>query len=329
MAADPGTGISRRAVLVGTGLAATAPLGGCIQRVDGGTTGELTGSLDISGSSTVFPLAREMRKRFLQEHPRVGISLMSTGSGGGFQNHFCPGDTDFNNASRPIQPAEREHCAANGVEPVELRVATDALTVIVNPDNDWVDCLTVDQLRTIWAAESRPQTWQDVDDNWPDIELSLYGPTDASGTFDYFSEAVLGEGTDSRRDYQATENDQQIIQGVQGSRGGLGYLGFAHYSKNAETVTALAIDDGDGCVEPTLETAKSGAYTPLSRPLFTYPATSSLAKDHVAAFARFFVEHSTSEDLVADSVGYVPNDEPTKREVLDRLNAAIAEANEP
>jgi phosphate transport system substrate-binding protein len=152
-------------------------------------------------------------------------------------------------------------------------------------------------------------------------------PDRRSGTYDYFSEAVLGEETDSRRDYQATEQDQQIIQGVQNSEAALGYLGFAHYSKNDDAVTALAIDDGDGCVEPTLANAKSGDYTPLSRPLFTYPSKASLAKDHVAAFARFIVEQSTNEAIVADAVGYVPNDDETRARMRDRLEAAIAEAN--
>jgi len=327
MAGDAGTDASRRAFLAGAGAAAVAAAAGCTQATAAENPASLTGSLDISGSSTVFPLAREMRKRFLERHPRVSISLMATGSGGGFQNHFCPGDTDFNNASRPIRQGEVDHCRANGVEAVELQVATDALTVVVNDDNDWIDCLTVEELRAIWSAESQPATWQEVNEEWPDREFELFGPTDASGTYDYFSEAVLGEETDSRRDYQATEQDQQIIQGVQNSEAALGYLGFAHYSKNDDAVTALAIDDGDGCVEPTLANAKSGDYTPLSRPLFTYPSKASLAKDHVAAFARFFVEQSTNEAIVADAVGYVPNDDETRARMRDRLEAAIAEAN--
>ena len=326
MGGEPPGGVSRRSFLAGVGLSTSLALAGCTQQTGTGWSGGLTGSMDISGSSTVFPLAREMRQRFLQEHPRVSISLMSTGSGGGFQNHFCPGDTDFNNASRPIQPEEQDHCANNGVEPVELKVATDALTVIVNNDNDWVDCITVEELREIWSAESKPKMWSDVNSDWPDEELSLFGPTGASGTFDYFSEAVLHEA-DSRRDYLATEQDNQILQGVQGNEYAMGYMGFAYYTNNSDSVTALGIDNGDGCVKPSLETAKSGAYKPLSRPLFTYPAKESLAKEQVAAFARYFVERSTSEDIVADAVGYVPNDEETKNEMLDRLNAAIEEAN--
>jgi phosphate transport system substrate-binding protein len=328
MADDPGGRVSRRAFLGGVGLGFAASVSGCTQATAGDASGGLRGSLDVSGSSTVFPLVREMRKRFLEEYPRVSISLMSTGSGGGFQNHFCPGDTDFNNASRPIKPEEEAHCANNGVTPVELTVATDALTVVVNNDNDWAECVTVEELREIWAADTQPTTWQDVNDDWPDQELELYGPTDASGTFDYFSEAILGEETDSRRDYQATEQDQQIIQGVQNSEAAMGYLGFAHFSHNSDAVTALGIDDGDGCVQPTLQNAMDGSYTPLSRPLFTYPAKQSLARDHIAAFARFIVENATSEDIVAESVGYVPLDSDTQATMMERLETAIAEANE-
>jgi phosphate transport system substrate-binding protein len=327
MADDPGPGVSRRAILRGSGMGAIAAIAGCTQAAGSERRG-LTGSLDVSGSSTVFPLLREMRKQFLQAYPHVSISLMSTGSGGGFRNHYCPGDTDFNNASRPIEPEEEQFCADNGVEPVELVVATDALTVVVNEDNDWVECLTVEQLRDTWAADTPPETWQDVDEAWPDEELSLFGPTDASGTFDYFNEAILGAEAEPRRDYQATEQDQQIIQGVQNSRGAMGYLGFAHYSKNADAVTAVAIDDGDGCVAPTLENAKAGDYSPLARPLYTYPAKDSLATEQVAEFARFVVEHATSEEIVADAVGYIPLDDATQAEMLDGLEAAIGEARE-
>jgi len=323
-------GVSRRTFLAGAGAAGALTIAGCTQSTDGdGGDGDggLSGTIDIAGSSTVFPLAVEMRSRFQAEHPDVSINIQSTGSGGGFQNHFCPGDTDFNNASRPIKQAEADRCAENGVEPVELTVATDALTVVVNNDADFVDCMTVDELATIWGGDSQPATWSEVNDDWPDEELNLYGPTDASGTFDYFHEAIVGEDNPMRRDYQATEQDQQIIQGVSNDEYAMGYLGFSYYSNNPDKVTALGVDGGEGCVEPSLETAKSGEYTPLSRPLFTYPAKSSLAEEHVAEFARFFVENSTNEEIVAEVVGYVPNDEARKDEMLDRLETAIEEAS--
>jgi len=330
MTEDPTSGrVSRRKFLAAAGSVGAVGLAGCTQ--SGGGDGDggdgLSGTVDIAGSSTVFPVATAMAERFESEHSEVDINIQSTGSGGGFANHFCPGRTDFNNASRPIQPEEEEACSNNGVTPVELTVATDALTVVVNNEADWVDCMTVEELRQIWSAEEPATTWSDVNDDWPDRELELYGPTDASGTYDYFIEAVLGEeGPGHRQDYSATEQDRTIIQGVEGSEGAIGYLGFAYYSQNTDRVKALGIDDGDGCVEPSLESARTGEYTPLSRPLFTYPRQESLAEDHVAEFARFWVENSTSQEIVADEVGYVPLNDADQSEMMDRLETAIENA---
>ncbi|MFB6361046.1 MAG: PstS family phosphate ABC transporter substrate-binding protein, partial [Halobacteriales archaeon] len=247
------------------------------------------------------------------------ISVQSTGSGGGFQNNFCTGDTDFNNASRPIKDAEKELCSDNGVDWVELKVATDAVTVVVNNDNDWVDCVTVDELKQLWVADGAT-TWSDVNDDWPDKEINRFGPTEASGTFDYFNEEIIGEEDEHTSDLQATEQDRTIIQGVQNNEYAIGYFGFAFFVNNQDAVKALAIDDGDGCVPPTLENAKTGTYTPLSRPLFTYPAVSSLEnKPQVREFAEFFVKHTTSQEIVADKVGYVPNTEAEMQDQLAKL----------
>lgn len=294
----------------------------------GGGEGKLSGTIDIAGSSTVFPLATAMAERFQKEHSDVNINLQSTGTGGGFANHFCTGNTDFNNASRPIKPEEKETCKGNSVNPVELTVATDALTVVVNNEADWVDSLTVDQLKQIWSAETKPQKWSDVNSDWPDEKLELYGPSDASGTYDYFIEAVLGEeGPGHRQDYSATEQDRTIIQGVSGSKYAMGYLGFAYYTENKDQVTALGIDNGNGPVKPSLETAKSGKYKPLSRPLFTYPAKESLGKKHIAEFAKFWLENATSKDIVAKEVGYVPLDDEQQSKQMKKLESAIEEAN--
>ena len=275
----------------------------------------------------MFPLATAFSELFKEEHDGVDFSIQSTGSGGGFQNFFCVGETDFNNASRPISPEEESLCSDNGVEPVELQVATDALTVVVNNDNDWAESLTVDQLRQIWSAEDPPTTWSDINSEWPDEELELFGPTDASGTYDYFIEAVIGEeGPGHRQDYSPTEQDRTIIRGVEGSQYAMGYLGFAYYSQNQDAVQAVAIDDGDGPVEPSLETAKSGEYTPLSRPLFTYPRVESLAAEQVAEFARFWMENTTNQEVVAEEVGYVPLDDSQQQTQLDTLESAIERA---
>ncbi|MDZ7701465.1 MAG: PstS family phosphate ABC transporter substrate-binding protein [Halobacteriales archaeon] len=324
MASTPSDEPSRRTFLTGAGAAGLAALAGCATQSggdgsDGGTADSLSGSIAIAGSSTVFPLATQMKQAFQEEHPEVTISIQSTGSGGGFQNHFCPGDTDFNNSSRPIKDAEKELCSDNGVEWVELQVATDALTVVVNNDNDWVDCLTVDELKRLWVADGATK-WSDVNAEWPDEEINRFGPTEASGTFDYFKEEIIGEDDEHTSDLQATEQDRTIIQGVQNDQYALGYFGFAFFVNNKDAVKALSIDDGDGCVPPTLENAKSGTYAPLSRPLFTYPAVSSLEnKPQVRSFAEFFVRHTTDQEIVADKVGYVPNTESEMQDQLAKL----------
>ena len=294
---------------------------------NGGGNGdmELSGEISIAGSSTVFPLMQAIGEEFSKNHPDVNIDISSTGSGGGFSNFFCPGDTDFNNASRPIKEEEQELCEENGVEYVELVAATDALTVVVSPDNDFVDCLTVEELASIWESDA-VETWDEVRDEFPNEEIERFGAADTSGTYDYFIENVQGAEAGHTDDYQATERDNEIATGVDGSEYAIGYFGFSYFYNNPDELKALEIDDGDGCVGPSLDTAASGEYSPLSRPLFTYPSVSSLAENHVAEFARFFVEQSTNEDLVAGDVGYVPLNEDQQQEQLDKLEDAIEEA---
>ncbi|WP_227374430.1 phosphate ABC transporter substrate-binding protein PstS family protein [Haladaptatus halobius] len=334
--------VSRRRFIVGAGATGAVALAGCTKNQTKGSSGgdttgttggsggdgNLSGSISISGSSTVFPLAVAMKEEFQKEHPGMTIDIKSTGSGGGFQNHFCPGQTDFNNASRPIKDKEAQKCKQNNIDPVELNVATDALTVVVNNNADWVDCMTVEQLKKLWqGGNNKVQKWSDIDSSWPNKEIKLYGPTEASGTLDYFHEAIVGEDNKHRMDHQASENDRQIIQGVSRDKYALGYLGFAYYSENKDEVKALGINNGDGCIKPSLETAKSGKYKPLARPLFTYPKKSALKKDHVAAFAKFWIEHSTSKQIVAKDVGYVPLSESEKKKQMKKLEKAISKAN--
>lgn len=276
--------------------------------------------VNIAGSSTVFPIAEAVASRYTEENPTVNISVSKTGSGGGFSNFFCPGMTDINNASRPIAEEEQEQCAENGVEPVEFVVGTDALTVVVNDEADWVDCMTVDELRQVWMAGGA-EAWSDVRDDWPDEEFELFGPATVSGTFDYFRETVVGEEENHRNDYSATEKDRTIVRGVRENQYAMGYFGFAYYSENPDTVKALAIDDGTGCVEPSLETAKGGSYQPLSRPLFTYVSKESLADETVRDFVRFYLEQAAT-DLVSE-VGYVPITEETLQENLNKLDDAV------
>ncbi|PSP79067.1 phosphate ABC transporter substrate-binding protein [Halobacteriales archaeon QS_1_68_20] len=318
---------SRRTALAAIGTTGALGLAGCIGLGQEGDEdgGELSGDINIAGSSTVYPLMFAFAEAFQGNHDGVNIDVSRTGSGGGFQNHFCPGKTDFNNASRPIKDEEKQLCEDNGVEWIELQVATDALTVVVNNEADFVDCLTVDELKQIWQPDAA-ETWAEVRDGFPDEEIERYGAAETSGTFDYFTENVVGEAGAHTDDYQATEQDNTIVQGVQGSEYAIGYFGFSYYYNNPDVVKALKIDDGDGCVEPSLETAASGEYTPLARPLFTYPSTESLGEEHVAEFARYVVEQTTNEDLVAGDVGYVPLTDDLQSQMQSRLEDAIDQA---
>ena len=326
MARDDGRSrLTRRQLLAGTGATGAAILAGCTSTNDDGSGEGLSGDISISGSSTVFPLAEAVAEQFMEDHQGVNISVKSTGTGGGFENNFCPGSSEFNNGSRAITEGEQEQCAENGVEALELKVATDALTVVVNNDADWIDCITVEELAQLWSRDG-PDTWKAINDDWPEEEIKRFGPADTSGTFDYFRETVLGEEQNHTSDYQPTEQDNLIVQGVQGSEYAVGYFGFSYYYNNPDSVRALSIDGGSGCVEPSVDTAKSGEYTPLSRPLFTYASKSALAEEHVAEFARFYVKQSGSQNLVAEQVGYVPNDDATVTEQLDKLETAIENA---
>lgn len=325
MRVSEGSPLSRRRFLQAAGGSGAIALAGCTEGrlVDPGTDG-LSGTISISGSSTVFPLMVAISEEFTREHSEVRIDVNRTGTGGGFSEHFCPGNTEFNNASRPIRPAEAELCEAGGVEYIEFVGASDALTVGVNNDADWIDCLTVEELARIFERDA-VDTWDELRPEWPAEPIERYGPTDATGTYDYFIEHVQGEDRGHTSDYQATEKDNTIIQGIAGDRYAIGYFGFSFFYQNPDTVTPVGIDNGDGCILPTLETAAERTYEPLSRPLITYLSKPALEHEHVEAFARFFIEQSTSEEIIAERVGYVPNTEEVKNEQLEKLETALDE----
>ena len=273
----------------------------------------------IDGSSTVYPITEAVAEEFQIEHRgtyRVTVGI--SGTGGGFKK-FCRGDTDISDASRPIKASEREACAADGIAYIELPVALDALAVVVNPANDWVSCTTVEQLRTIWepAAQETILRWNQVDPAWPDRPLRLFGPGTDSGTYDYFTEAVIGEEGASRGDYTASEDDNVLVQGVANDEGALGFFGFAYYVENRDKLKAVAIRNPETgeCVEPSIENAKSGLYQPLSRPLFVYVNAEALDRPAVAAFMDMYLDPELITELVAE-VGYVPL--PEKAYVLAR-----------
>jgi phosphate transport system substrate-binding protein len=271
------------------------------------TSADLTGSVRVDGSSTVAPLSSVAAELFGEEAPKVNVTVGTSGTGGGFEK-FCNGETDANDASRPIKDSEKEACAANNVEFTELQVAVDALTVVVNTENTWAKCLTTDELKKMWEPGSTINNWSQVRSGFPDVELKLFGAGTDSGTFDYFTDVIVGEEGASRTDYNPSEDDNVTVTGVEGSKGGLGYFGFSYYEENEDVLTAVEIDSGAGCVAPSLETAQDGTYTPLSRPLFVYPSKASVTENAaVKAFFDFYVDNDAQ---IAEEARFIPlNDE--------------------
>jgi phosphate transport system substrate-binding protein len=264
--------------------------------------GDLSGRIEADGSSTVGPYTTAAAERFQQQESGVQITVGVSGTGGGFER-FCRGETDLSNASRPIDDEEAQICTDSGVEPVEFQVANDALTVVVNPENDWATCLTVEQLNTIWEPGSKVSNWNQVDPSFPDQELKLFGAGTDSGTFDYFTDVINGEEGASRSDYSATEDDNVTVTGVSGDKGALGYFGYSYFEENQDTLKAVEIDGGDGCVAPSVESAQDGTYTPLSRPLFVYAKEEALARPEVEAFVRYMIDNETE---IAEASQFVP-----------------------
>lgn len=281
------------------------------------------GSITVDGSSTVYPVTEAIAEEFRNVSPKTMVTIGVSGTGGGFQK-FGRGEIDIANASRPIKPEEAAIAEENGVRFVELEVAYDGLAVIVNPENDWVTSMTVEQLRKIWepGAQESITHWNQIDPEWPDEEIHLFGPGVASGTFDYFTEAIVGESGTSRGDYTASEDDNVLVQGVSGDKYGLGFFGLAYYEANQDKLKLIPIDNGQGPVEATSETIRDGSYAPLSRPLYIYVNSTSLRNPKVIEFVRFYLEEAP--ELMRD-VGYVPLTEAEYREELETFNTFVEE----
>jgi phosphate transport system substrate-binding protein len=296
---------------------ALAGVAACSNDDDGGSGGQnLSGTIKIDGSSTVAPLSEAAAELFQAENPQVRVTVGTSGTGGGFEK-FCAGETDISDASRPIKDDEEAPvCEEKGVRYEELEVANDGLAVVVNPENDWADCLTVDQLNTIWDKDSDVERWSDVDPSFPDEEMELFGAGTDSGTFDYFTEAVNGEEGRSRSDYNATEDDNVTVQGVSGSKGAIGYFGLSYAQQNEGEVKTVQIDGGDGCVEPSTETVQSGAYKPLGRPLFVYPSAKALKRPEVKSFLEFYIENA---DAIAEQALFVPLTEEQRAQSQEKI----------
>ena len=254
------------------------------------STGDLSGTIKIDGSSTVAPFAEAAAENFQGENPGVKITVGTSGTGGGFEK-FCAGETDISDASRPIKEDEEVPvCKKAGIDYKELQVANDGIAVVTNPDLK-VECLTTDQLKQLWNQGSKVKSLSEIDPKLPDTQLSLFGPGTDSGTFDFFTDEINGEEGVSREDYQPSEDDNVLVQGVAGEAGGLGYFGHSYYEQNQDKLNLVKVDGGDGCVEPTVETIQTGEYKPLSRPLFMYPSTKALKRPEVKAFLQYVVDN--------------------------------------
>lgn len=258
----------------------------------------------IDGSSSVFPITEAVAEEFRKQRPDVRVTVGVSGTGGGFKK-FARGETDISNASRPIKQSEIEECAKNNISFIELPVAYDGLAVVVSPANDFVDYLTVEELKKIWepAAQNKIRSWKQVRSSFPDVPLRLYGAGTSSGTYDYFTEAIVGEAKSSRGDYTASEDDNVLVQGVSSDKGALGYFGLAYYLENKNKLRLIGVDAGNGPVYPSDSTVTFGTYTPLSRPEFIYVNSGSAGSDVMKEFVRFYL--ANAPQLVKE-VGYVP-----------------------
>ena len=277
----------------------------------------LSGKVAVDGSSTVYPIMEAVAEEFRSVHPDIRVTVGIAGTGGGFKK-FAAGEIDVCDASRPIRETERQACASRAIEYLELKIAYDGLSVVVNPQNNWADCLTVERLKELWRPGSSVRKWSDLDRRWPDAVIKLYGPGTDSGTFDYFTAVICGQEKASRSDYTASEDDNVLLTGIAADKYGLGYVGYAYYAENQARLKLLGVDDGTGGVKPSAETVRNGEYQPLTRPLFIYVKRSSLARPEVAAVVRFTL--ANSEQLVTE-VKYVPVPPDEARHNVQKLEA--------
>ncbi len=295
---------------------------------DGGATpatntaagSNLSGTVRVDGSSTVYPISEAMAEEFQKANPGVQVTVASSGTGGGFKK-FCAGETDISNASRPIKPEEVELCKKGNIEYIELPIAYDGLSVVVSPQNNFVECLKVDELKRMWetSAQGKVTQWNQINPKFPADKIGLYGPGTDSGTYDYFTQAIIGKEGESRGDYTASEDDNTLVQGVSADRGGLGFFGYAYYENNKEKLKLVAIDGGKGCVQPSAQTIGDGTYQPLSRPEFIYVKKTAATRPDVKAFVDF--NYAPANQKLITEVGYVPLPSDLLTEVQARFNS--------
>ena len=261
----------------------------------------LSGTITADGSSTVGPYAIAAAEGFQKKNKGARVTVGISGTGGGFER-FCRGETDLANASRAMRNSEAILCRDAGIKWIAFTVANDGISVVVNKQNTWVDCLTTAELKTIWNTGSKVQSWRDIRPSFPDVELKLFGPGTDSGTFDFFTEVINGKAKASRSDFLATEDDNIIVQGVAGERGGLGYFGFSYFEENADKLKLVKVDNGSGCTAPSVATVQKGQYKPLARPLFIYAKRTSFRRPVVAGY---FGHIFNNEKAIAKRAGFI------------------------
>src|SRR5688572_4688278 len=268
------------------------------------TAETLSGEVKVDGSSTVYPITEAIAEEFRVDQPNVRVTVGVSGTGGGFKK-FGRGEIDINNASRPIKEQEAKTCKENNIGFVELKVAFDGLAVIVNKENTWLKTITVDELKKMWepAAQGKITRWNQIRPEWPAEEFRLYGPGVASGTYDYFTEVIVGESGASRGDYTASEDDNVLVQGIKGDKNAIGFFGYAYFSENSESLKLVGVDNGTGIVLPDMETISNGTYAPLSRPVFIYVTEAAAKREEVSKFIQFYLEQAA---VIVPDVGYVP-----------------------
>jgi phosphate transport system substrate-binding protein len=285
-----------------------------------GTTGsgggtKMSGTIRVDGSSTVGPISQAVAEEFQELHPNVNVTVSESGTGGGFKK-FSAGEIEICGASRPIKESEIEACQKNGVEFIEIPVAFDGLTLVVHPSNNFVESLTVEELGRIWGPDSKIDNWSQVRPGFPNLKLDLFGAGTDSGTFDYFTEAINGKSKVSRSDYQASEDDNALVQGVAGTKGALGYFGYAYYAENKDKLKLVAVNG----VQPSEETVRNGTYSPLSRPLFIYVNKKALEQEHVRSFLTFLLGEGRK---LVDEVGYISLPERAYELALQRVEKGV------
>lgn len=294
----------------------------CGSKKSGSESTYLEGEVKIDGSSTVYPITEAIAEEFRVDQPKVKVTVGVSGTGGGF-NKFTRGETDINDASRPIKSQEAATCAENNVKYLELTVAYDGLAVLVNKENTWVDHFTVEELKKIWepSAQGTITKWSQIRAGWPDEQFNLYGPGVASGTYDYFTEAIVGKSGSSRGDYTASEDDNVLVQGIAGDKNSIGFFGLAYYEENIDKLKLVGVDNGNGPIEPNAQTVKEGTYAPLSRPVFIYVSDVAAKRQEVAAFVDFYLANAPT--LVPD-VGYIALPQAEYQKNIDAFKAFIS-----